>query len=339
MKSSTVFFISLFSCLFMLVVQRAVGIGWDFHPDAVTYTQKYAAFSQNIFDQGVMAVPNNLYFLVAWLFDGSYTILLSLNVLAFSLTNVMLASFFRKYTSHRSLPRETYLILLLVLLLSPYRLHLAVHVLKDTFIIGLLCVIFCRLRFASLAFVGMFFTRIFSVFYLGPMFPRKYVYIGLCLVALIFALKFQMISEFLLGQNQLEMSFREFDRVPNFSEMGALGIVIRALLWPVLVLTGGFIVLSPSVAYFPLAVGAILLQLWSLCLFRRLASTLAVFLVMALLAMLVPGFTSYVRYCFPLMVILPIVMLRNNSPQTYESSLFTSIKKTLAEISRSRIKT
>ena len=57
----------------------------------------------------------------------------------------------------------------------------------------------------------------------------------------IFIQKEGFFSAILNTQNQVDMTFREFDNVPNFFQYGVLGAVFRAIIWPFLFLTGLFI--------------------------------------------------------------------------------------------------
>jgi len=310
-----VFLLSIFCCLFFLLLERSVGIGWDFHPDAVTYTQKYLPTVLSIFDIGISAVPNNLYYLISYLAIGNVAILIILNIFFYSLTNVLIAKVFKMHLNKTNWTNNKKLLLLLLLLLTPYRLHLAIHVLKDTLIIYLITFIIYKNKLYISSFVHftfMFLLRIFSITYSSLLFPRKVIYYMIPLVLFVIILNIDLITVFLLKQNELKMTFREFDSVPNFSNFGVLGILLRAILWPIFVLTGAFIILSPSIAYFPIALGAIMLQLWSLLTFKKLAVSFVTFSLLSLLAMLVTGFTSYIRYTLPIVIVLPLILIKNN---------------------------
>jgi hypothetical protein len=320
MSSGVVFFISLLACLVFYALEWMVGIGWDFHPDAVTYTQKYLQLSLNMLEQGVLSFPNNMYYLLSYLVDGSVVLLISLNVFAYSLTNVVIAKEFRKFSHFSGWKRNKKIALLLLLLFIPYRLHLAIHVLKDTLIIfGFVLVVFNvnKKSLLILSFIPTFFLRVISVIYLTVLMPNKIIKIGIPIVAIIFIFKYEFLTSFLLGQNALEMTFRESDNVPTFQNMGLMGVIIRAVVWPFFNLTGIYALISPSILYFPVAMGSFMIQLWSYIVFKRFAITPMVFCVMALIALIVPGYASYIRYCFPILIITPILMMKSNPYRSY----------------------
>jgi hypothetical protein len=111
-------------------------------------------------------------------------------------------------------------------------------------------------------------------------------------------------------QDQVDMRFRDFDQVPSFYEFGLLGAFIRAIVWPFLYLTGAFFLLSPSIMYLPIAVGGLFLQLWHFKGYRRPALYFKVYLSMSVIAFLMPGFTSFIRYALPLLTVLPILIIK-----------------------------
>jgi hypothetical protein len=118
-----------------------------------------------------------------------------------------------------------------------------------------------------------------------------------------------LVGDALSGTNDIELNFREFDRVPTFKDYGLIGVALRAIIWPILTLSGGYAIISPALLYFPLAIGVFSLQIWSIISFRKFAITLEVYIVLAILSVLAPGFVSYNRYCLPVVVVLPIILL------------------------------
>ena len=108
------------------------------------------------------------------------------------------------------------------------------------------------------------------------------------------------------------MTFRDFDKVPNFFELGVLGAIIRAIVWPFLYLTGIFFLLSPTIMYLPIAIGSFSLQFWHFKQYGRPVLCFQVYLAMGILAFMVSGFTSFIRYTLPLLTILPILIIKKN---------------------------
>jgi hypothetical protein len=323
MSSGVVFLYSLICCFFFFILERMVGIGWDFHPDAVTYTQKYLVLSENLIEQGFLSFPNNVYYLVSYFLNGNISLLIILNVLAYSFTNVLIAKEFKRFSFYSNWGRNKKIWLLLLLLFIPYRLHLAVHVLKDTLILlGLVLVVVNanRKTLLALAFIPTFLLRVLSIVYLTVLMPNKIIKFGIPIVIIFMIFNSEFITSFLLGQNALEMTFRESDRVPTFQDLGLIGVFIRGIVWPIFNLTGIYAIISPSILYLPVAIGSFMIQLWSFYVFKKFAITPMVFCVMALIALLVPGYASYIRYCFPILIVTPLLMMKANPIKYYTAT-------------------
>jgi len=105
------------------------------------------------------------------------------------------------------------------------------------------------------------------------------------------------------------MTFRDFDKVPTFNEFGFFGILLRAAIWPFFVLTGVYLFISPSVAFFPLALGSFLVQIWCKFFLKKSGMLIQVYASCFAIALFVNGFTSYLRYTFPLILIIPILIM------------------------------
>ena len=116
--------------------------------------------------------------------------------------------------------------------------------------------------------------------------------------------------------NETDMQFREFDKVPSFQEFGAVGSVFRFIVWPIISITGMFFLLSPSFQYLPLTLGCVFTMIYSLKYTRlNFRDLLIPFVLMAIFGLLVTGFTTYFRYIFPIIVILPIFIIKRSNPR------------------------
>jgi len=142
---------------------------------------------------------------------------------------------------------------------------------------------------------------------------RNLIIVTVLVVAFILTLPMDFILSVMSTENQVDMTFRTFDNVHNFFELGLLGAIIRALIWPFLYLTGLFFIISPSIMYLPLALGSLFLQIWHIKQFGKLAVYFQIYLSMSILAFMVSGFTSFVRYTLPLLTILPLIVMDNKS--------------------------
>ncbi len=292
--------------------------------------------------KGVSALKGSLFYVIVDLFDSDIRLLIILNIFIYSITNSAITIFFK---NNCNLESQKYLgLLFLLVIFNPYRAHLSVHVLKDTLII------------ASLVFFTLNKTKASSIiFFIVGAFLRNgwiiYFFSFINFKAFLSKLKEKSSSlnknKFLLfavlalscyliwfidrhwgtiihviTETLGDMTFRSFDSVPSFHELGILGSIIRSILWPILYLTGAFIFLSPTIFYFPIAIGSFCLNLWIIKHFKNLRSLipviLSVYLSMAILAFIVSGFTSFIRYCLPLIAILPILLINEENRQTKE---------------------
>ena len=297
-ESLWLFIASIAASLTLLIVERRVGIGWDYHPDAVTYVNTYSNVIANIINSHGRDLLTQLYFVFSWLLGGNITALIGVNIAVYSLTNCIIYNWLRKFSSSKI----DYVCVLLIIFL-PYRMHLAVHVLKDTFLIAFLVLSIIGLRLFILPAVLM---SVRSVFY----FPSFLRYRGaiLCLFGFIAALSvFDGFREWVISMSNNDFRFRAYDAVPTFSGY-TNGSFIRASIWPALFLTGGFIFLSPGALMLPLALGQFLAQLAVFKLFKKPIFSLGLYLSIAFMAFISPGFTTFFRYSTPIFVLFPLIL-------------------------------
>lgn len=312
-KSIIVFFISVLSAVLMLALERAFGIEWDFHPDSVTYATLADETVQGILNQNYLLIFNNGYYFWASMLGMSVTIMTVANIIFFSITNVFLVKFHLDHT-----PKQKYSIYLAValaiLMLNPYRLHLATTILKDTLIIMLVVFLVYSDKYYNYMQIPLLLVlRVASPLYVFTKFSKKnlvrFLIIGIAASAVLSG----FISDRLLEFNSADMQLRDFDRIPNFRDLGLIGTFLRAGTWPILAITGGFALISPALAFFPVAIGSILNQIYCRLVIGRFALPLAVAVPMAIFATLVTGYTAYIRYIYPLLVVLPMVAARDRS--------------------------
>ena len=111
-----------------LALERNFGVDIHFHPDVKYYQENFHQIvelvksSKNYF--------NNAIYFIYDIFDGDISYLIFVNIIAYAFTNILVlkAVISHEEYSHRKI---TYL-LIIILILSPYRLHIAITGLKDT---------------------------------------------------------------------------------------------------------------------------------------------------------------------------------------------------------------
>ena len=305
-----IFFLSISASLFVLLLERLFGIGWDFHPDARTYIE-LSSGSLSLLRLDNMMLGSWFYIVVDF-FNSNIDALIAFNVLIYSITNVGIANFFYKHTGRDQ--KQITLLLFLLVIFNPYRLHLSVQVLKDTIIIFGMVYFLISKRFSWLYFIISFLFSLRSAMYLIAVIKRRNFIVVLLLISsfLYWYMGIDGVLSILSAEDQVNMTFRQFDSVPNFFEFGYVGAILRAIIWPFFYLTGVFIFFSPSIMYLPIAMGSFFLQVWHLKQYRGYAFYFQIYVAMGVMAFMVSGFTSYIRYTLPLITILPILIIKRD---------------------------
>jgi len=311
MKSLLVFVFSLCCSAITLAAERAAGIGWDFHPDSVTYATASTAMMVAIKAEGFFTAFNNGYYIWAHLLGMNVVALTAVNMAVYSVTNVFIYKFHVRYVARRAHGSNAWLILLLILILNPYRLHLSTTILKDSIIILLVVAMaVSNFKRSILILPVLALIRLASPLYL-LMFVKKRMALALVVLASVATILFSsVVVDVLLAFNAAEMQLREFDKIPTFQEYGVAGVFLRSITWPLLAVSGLFAVLSPAAAFFPVALGSIFNQIYTYSTTRSLLFPAGAMLALMAFGAMVTGYTAYIRYVYPLMVVLPIVTLR-----------------------------
>lgn len=239
-----IFLLSVAASLALLALERSIGIGWDYHLDAYTYIEwsKFDQFSiESVLSNfAIWDLAGNAWYYIVNIFNSNVNALIGLNILVYSITNVTLANFCYKNIDPCS--KGVWLLLLLVIF-NPYRTHLSVHVLKDTLIIISIVYFFIVPRAYSWLFILLsFFISFRAVLYLVAIFNKKnFIFVLTPVLLFIFFEPGDFISKLdILPHTLPSMTFRDYDNVPNFLELGMLGSIIRVIVWPLLALSGVF---------------------------------------------------------------------------------------------------
>ena len=121
------------------------------------------------------------------------------------------------------------------------------------------------------------------------------------------------VLDFLLNRNNADMHSRDFDLIPSFSDLGIMGTLLRMITWPALLMTGTFFILSPSLLFLPILIEILITRYWSKKVLGTFGFSFGLFIFLALIAAFVNGFTAYLRYVYPGLIIVPIIIMRNLS--------------------------
>lgn len=204
------------------------------------------------------------------------------------------------------------LLILILFLLNPYRLHLSVHVLKDTIIFFLLVLPFTKIFYCYP--ISILFSQR-SILYIPAYFDYKKNIYTLCILIIIIYYHFLGFTtpwNWILNNINTNFNFNHYDNVPNFTYLNPIfGAFLRALVWPFLFLSGGFFILSPAPLFTPLLIGQLTAQLLCFRLFHKPLMSLGSYLVLAFFALNINGFTTYYRYAMPILLIVPMIIATN----------------------------
>ena len=300
-----IFIASLVAVSAMLLIERAVGIDWDYHPDAVTYATDTARFVAVIIATPYLAF-NVMHYGLMHLLGGSVVAMTALNMMLFAVTNVLVFH----AQKEKIIKRKFWVwVLLSLFLLNPYRLHLATTILKDTVIIFFLALIWTQ-RFWWLWVIPLLQWRVAGLFYLSTVFPRRWFIAAGFVTLVLVAINHAYLVDFANSVNSANIRLRSFDTVPNFTDYGLMGTALRMLLWPLMSITGVFTLFSSSLLFVPLALGALVSLIFALVMTKRFNpwSWLAVYASMAAFAFFCTGFTTYIRYVYPVIGLLPLAV-------------------------------
>ena len=306
-----VFGFSLVMVISLLVMERAVGIGWNYHADSVTYATLSDQMSSNIYNGNRWMLFNNGYYVISSFLGMSIVGITIMNMIIFSYTNVMIYRVHRDASRFLSKGKPIWILCLLLLLCNPYRIHLGTTMLKDSLIIMFLVYALSNKASARVALMPILAVfRIASLIYFIIFLRRKYILIGAVCALLIWMVLWDALNVIILDFNSSEMQFREFDRVLTFQDLGVAGALIRGIVWPLLAFSGAYVLLSPAAPFMMVYVGIFGGLVYIKLMTGRIYVPLSVYAVMVVFGVLVTGYTSYLRYVYPVLVLAPLIVVQ-----------------------------
>lgn len=289
-------------------VELAAGIDKRFHIDSQTYSSdKARAACEQVFEHGRTLI-NRGYYCTSYLLGPDLAILL--NALAYCIaTTLMVSALLRS----KSTPLVT--VLILCLILAPYRAHLGIHLLKDSLISLFVALAFFWRGGMIWLFPITLFRGAASVIYFPALFSlRSLILVGTIITAGTFIVFFDTMMHWislLEGGNKTQFVFQTYDKVPTFQEYNVWGDVIRSLIWPLFILTGVFFVFSPAPLFFPIAAAGFVTAA-TLILNRKHINwekVAVIYLSIGIIAYMAPGFTGFTRYSYPLATVVMVSAL------------------------------
>ncbi len=126
--------------------------------------------------------------------------------------------------------------------------------------------------------------------------------------ALIFIYHFHDAILYVIFQTNGNMQFRNFDNIQNFLDFGFQGQIYRSLIWPLLLVSGSFAILSPSIYFIPIAIYNFIYLISCLYISKDFKSYILLLFVISIFAFIVSGFTSFIRYTLPILTVYPLIL-------------------------------
>ena len=102
--------------------------------------------------------------------------------------------------------------------------------------------------------------------------------------------------------SSIDLNTRSWDTVPTFQSFGEVGNLLRFIVWPLLLISGGYFFVSPSPLFGLMAAMQLTVLAYSFY-YRKPFLPLSLFVVLGIVAVLAPGYTSYIRYAYPVMLV------------------------------------
>lgn len=322
LNSSRIFILSFFICISFYFVEGFFGVDRFYHPDSSHYLTKYYYFNLQTYLSNPLKIFDGTYYHITNLFKDNYYLLILLNFILYSLTNVFIyQKVFKKY--FHSLNNFKLILLFYLLFLDPYRLHLASHVLKETFLIFFIIVIilsnikivkiFSLIALEGLRSNSWIYILIFLTYSnIKKFFKSRSIYI-IC-VTLILLIYFSLLEQNLnyLLQSEYEklikllkiyydktMPIRSYDNISQFKDFGfPLGFILKNITWPLMLVSGFFFFFVSSFLFKFLGLVIILNNIVIYIITKKTFISFGLIIILLMISVYTASYTSMFRYSY-----------------------------------------
>lgn len=283
---------------------------------------------------------------LSFLHNTFYRYVVSLNIIISLIINVILLKHYL-YTFKDSSYNIKNLIFFIIILFLPYKMHLSVNILKDIIILLPLVFFFTTKMFSTLLISFMIATPlrygaiIYYFLFLNYKIFSKKIIIGLIVLTITVSLYLFLkvvyigsdntnqdliisIKEFLDARNVADMGGRSYDNIPNFHEFKT-GSIIRALIWPILFISGTFSFFSDSYFMYYLTLEILGIQILIYYFYKKSIISINLILILVIIGVYCNTFTAYFRYAY-IAFYLSILISFFNIEKTYDSDSKKIIK-------------
>ena len=323
LSSIQIFILSLLICVSFYFTEGLIGIDRFYHPDSKFYLEKYQKFELISYLNNPFKIFKIDYLVITSLFKNNYYLLISLNFILYSLTNVFIYRkvFIRHFYQLNNLKL---FFLFYLLFLDPYRLHLASHILKETLLIFFMIVIILSnikiIKLISLLFLEAVRTKAFMYVLILVTYSniKKYLELKKVLIIIIIFILL-LIAYFVLDQNAYNlmqeeykkfisrmshyynrlMPLREYDHITLFKDHGfPIGFILKNITWPLMLVSGFFIFFVSSYLFKFLAIIILLNNIFIYLITKKTYISLGLMIILILISIYSSSYTAYFRYSY-----------------------------------------
>ncbi len=311
------FFLSFFSCIIFYFLEGLIKIDRFYHPDSTYYIGLTDISVSNIDLKNILHLRSNGYPKVLILLNNNYFGLIILNFILFSLTNLLIYRFiFKRYILNLTYKKLYYLFFLLFL--DPYRIHLACHVLKETFLIFIMVLMITSNQklIKILAVAALEIFRANSVVYIFIFLRSSFLKIIFFLVLILTILitlsfffnpyffdevKFFFLKIFNILEvyHYRDMPRRDFDHVSTFRDYNFIqGFLLKNITWPLLFLSGTYIFFVSSKKFIFLGIIIIVNHILVYFISKKTFINLGLFFAVIAISFYSTSYTAMFRYSY-----------------------------------------
>jgi hypothetical protein len=330
LNSISFFLISFLICIIFYLLEGLIKIDRFYHPDSLHYLHFTNITVFNIDFKNILNLRSSGYYILSILFKNNYFGLIILNFILYSLTNLLIYRFiFKRYILNLEDKKLYYLFFLLFL--DPYRIHLACHVLKETFLIFIMVLMITSniklIKILMVAALEIF--RAGSVVYVFIFLRSSYLKIIFFLVlmlTIIITLSlffnqyfFEEIKTFFLKiYNNLviyhyrDMSSRDYDHISTFRDYNFIqGFLLKNITWPLMFLSGTFIFFVSSKLFQFLGIIIIINHILVYLITKKTFINLGLLFVVITVSMYTSSYTAMFRYSYLALYFSMIIFFLN----------------------------
>ncbi len=323
LNSFQIFILSFLICLIFYMAEGLLGIDRFYHPDSKYYLKNMHNVKFHKFLDNPIILTHKGYHIVTNFLNNNYYLIILVNFILYSLTNVLIyQKIFKKYFNIYSNIKLIFLFYLLFL--DPYRLHLASHILKETFLIFIIIVIVTsNLKIIKLIFIlllevfrkySWIYLLIFFTYSNLKKFLKLKIFYKTSIVLIISFLvlilmdqniykliynEFEKIINFMKLRFEKEMPLRSYDHVIQFRDHGfPTGFILKTLSWTIMLISGFFMFFVSSLMFKFLGIIILFNNLLIYFITKRSFISIGLIIILLMLSIYTSSYTSMFRYSY-----------------------------------------